>query len=95
MTKELRELSPPPDAREQGGTEVLRAFVVDQSLSVSLQRAFDDPATWGMLFADVARQIAMIYARESEVGEEEALDLIRDAFARALDDDGADLAPKH
>lgn len=91
-TKELRELEAPPDALEQGGIEVLRAFVVDQELSVSLQRAFDDPALWGMLFGDVARQIASIYGRESEISAEEALGVIRATFIRVLDDAEAETA---
>jgi hypothetical protein len=94
VTKEIRELSPPPDVREQGGVEVLRAFVVGQALSVSLQRAFEDPSVWGMLFADVARQIASIYGRESEIEPDQALDMIRDAFARGLDA-ADDSQPRH
>ena len=44
----LHELPVPPDAQEAGGHEVLRAFVVDGGLSVSLQRSFDEPQTWGV-----------------------------------------------
>ena len=83
---ELRELSPPPDVREEGGTEVLRVFVVRQALSISIQRAFDDPAMWGMLFADVARHVASIYARESDATEAEALEAIRAAFEAGFED---------
>lgn len=82
---DVHELSAPPDVREEGGVEVLRVFVVEQALSISLQRAFDDPAMWGMLFADVARQVAMIYGREAGVGESEALDAIREAFAAGFE----------
>lgn len=83
---EMRELSPPPDVQQEGGVEVLRVFVVDRALSIAVQRAFEEPAMWGMLFADVARQVAMIYGREAEIGEEEALEAIRDAFASGLDE---------
>lgn len=90
---ELKELTPPPDAREQGGVEVLRVFVVDRALSVALQRAFDDPGLWGMLLGDVARQVARIYARETEIDEAEALDRIAAAISqsvgRPIGDDGA------
>lgn len=86
MAAELRELSVPPDVREEGGIEVLRVFVVEQALSISVQRAFDDPAMWGMLFSDVARQVAMIYGREAGVSEAEALESIRDAFASSFED---------
>lgn len=83
---EVRELSAPPDVQEDGGIEVLRVFVVQQALSISMQRAFDDPAMWGMLFADVARHVAMIYGREAEMSEAEALDVIRSAFAAGFED---------
>lgn len=86
---DIRELSAPPDVQEEGGTEVLRVFVVDRALSISLQRAFDDPAMWGMLFADVARHVANIYGREADIGEAEALDAIRAAFAAGFEDDEA------
>ncbi len=71
--RELRELIAPPDAQEQGGDEVLRAFVVDGGLSIAIQRAFDDPAIWGRLLMDVARYVAGLYGRESDISEEEAL----------------------
>ena len=66
---ELRELTPPPDAVEQGGDEVLRAFVVDGGLSIAIQRAFDEPAIWGRLLMDVARYVAGLYGRESDISE--------------------------
>ena len=69
---ELHELQPPPDAREKGGHEVLRCFVVDGGLSVGLRRSFDNPGTWGILLADLARHAARIYALESDVSEDEA-----------------------
>lgn len=74
---QLHELSLPPDAIEKGGHEVLRAVVVDRGLSVSLQRAFDEPETWGLLLADVARHIARIYALETDLTEEDVLDRIK------------------
>ncbi|MFI5014806.1 MAG: DUF5076 domain-containing protein [Hyphomicrobiales bacterium] len=45
----VKPLAVPPDAQEHGGEEILRAFIVDQGLSVSIQRAFDEPSTWGIL----------------------------------------------
>ena len=65
---------------------MLRVFAVEQALSISVQRAFDDPAMWGMLFSDVARQVAMIYGREAEMSEAEALAAIRDAFSSSFED---------
>ena len=74
----LHQLEPPPDAREKGGHEVLRCFVVDGGLSVGLRRSFDEPGTWGVLLADLARHAARIYALETQVSEEDALAAIKD-----------------
>ncbi|MDB5569711.1 MAG: hypothetical protein JWN93_894 [Hyphomicrobiales bacterium] len=76
----VNELPVPPDAQEAGGHEVLRAFVVDGGLSVSLQRAFDEPQTWGVLLVDLARHVARIYAEEAEMTQEQALSEIRRMF---------------
>ena len=56
---------------------MLRAVVVDGAVSVALRRAFDDPATWGRLLIDLARQAARTYALETEMSEEEAFERIR------------------
>ncbi|MGY2049523.1 DUF5076 domain-containing protein [Methylobacterium sp. JK268] len=81
-------LSVPPDALEQGGVEVLRAAVVDGAVSFALRRAFEDPATWGRLLIDLARQAARVYARETEISEEEAFARIRAGMeAESLDPD--------
>ncbi|MEH3148059.1 MAG: DUF5076 domain-containing protein [Methylobacterium frigidaeris] len=90
MTDEPRfeALAVPPDARELGGIEVLRAAVVDGAVSVALRRAFEDPATWGRLLIDLARQAAQVYARETEISEEEAFARIRAGMeAESLDPD--------
>jgi Domain of unknown function (DUF5076) len=70
---ELIELSVPPDAQTNGGHEVLRAFVVEGALSISMQRAFDEPAVWGIFLSDVARYVAQVYAREAGIDATEAL----------------------
>ncbi len=74
---EVTELAVPPDAREKGGTEVLRCFVVDGGLSISFTAAFKDPAMWGMLLVDVARHAARAYEREGLASEDEALAAMR------------------
>jgi Domain of unknown function (DUF5076) len=77
---ELHELSTPPDARENGGYEVLRAFVVDGAMSISMQRAFDEPAMWGMFLGDIARYVANVYAREVGIDANEAFADIQRSF---------------
>ncbi|MEL6064154.1 MULTISPECIES: DUF5076 domain-containing protein [unclassified Methylobacterium] len=86
---DFAELAIPPDALEQGGIEVLRAAVVDGAVSVALRRSFDDPATWGRLLIDLARQAARAYALETDLSEEEALERIRAGWeAEGLDPGG-------
>ena|SRR5437588_9589035 len=70
----------PPAARNEGGVEVLRAAVVGQNLTMSLRRAFDDPAAWGALLATAARQVSQIYANETGMSEEAARARIREVF---------------
>lgn len=77
MSEKFEELEIPPDALEQGGIEIVRASIVDGAVSVALRRAFDDPATWGRLLMDLARQAARAYALETEMSEEEAFERIR------------------
>jgi hypothetical protein len=78
-------LKAPPTALEKGGTEVLRAAIVDGGLHVSLRRAFDDPQAWGMVLADLARHVARIYKTEDGVAEEETIERIRNLFDAEMD----------
>ena len=89
MTDTFQALTAPPDALEKGGIEVLRASVVDGAVSVALRRSFDDPATWGRLLIDLARQAARTYALETDLSEEEALERVRAGWeAESLDPGG-------
>jgi len=71
----------PPTALEHGGVEVLRAAIVEGGLHVSLRRAFDDPQA----IADVARHAARIFAKETKLSEDEALERIRAMFDAEMD----------
>ena len=77
-------LAVPPDALEKGGHEVLRAVIVEGGVSVALRRSFDEPFTWGVLLVDLARHAARIYALETELSEEQALEQIRDGIEAEL-----------
>ncbi|MGA0531343.1 DUF5076 domain-containing protein [Hansschlegelia sp. KR7-227] len=58
----IQELAVPLFAYESAeATEVLRAWIVDDGLRVSLQRGFDDPAASGALLTDVERHVARIF----------------------------------
>ena len=85
MAPTYEPLAVPPSALEQGGVEVLRAAIVNGGLHVSLIRAFDDPQAWGMLIADIARHAARIFATETDLSEDRALELIRGMFDAEMD----------
>ena len=76
----------PPEILEKGGIEILRASVVDGAVSIALRRAFDDPFTWGVLLVDLARHAAQVYAMETEISEEEAMEAIQSGIRAELDD---------
>jgi hypothetical protein len=76
----------PPDVRQKGGIEILRASVVDGAVSVALRRAFDDPFTWGVLFVDLARHAARVYAMETDISEEEAMAAITAGMRAEIED---------
>ena len=78
-------LAAPPGALELGGTEVLRAVIVERGLQVSLKRGFDDPTVWGILLADVARHVSRIFAKEENLDEEIVLADIRSMFDAEID----------
>jgi hypothetical protein len=78
---DINTLPIPPFVQEAGGTEVLRAFVDSgNGLSVMFQKAFDTPATWGVLLVDIARHVARGYAGGDSARETAALEEIRRLF---------------
>jgi hypothetical protein len=88
MTVRYNALNIPPSIKSEA-QEVLRAAVNNGELHISLVRAFQQPDAWGMLFVDVSRHIARLYAREKFCSEEEAFDRIRAAFESAARDPDA------
>lgn len=76
----------PPLALEKGGTEVMRVVVIEGDLHLALRRAFDEPETWGMLLADVARHVGRIYAREGGISEQEAVEKVCSSFEAEMDE---------
>ncbi|ODT15874.1 MAG: hypothetical protein ABS35_30165 [Kaistia sp. SCN 65-12] len=81
MAGHKRELEIPPGAlASDDAAEVFRAWIVDRGLDVSFRTAFDDPATWGILLADIARQVARGFETDGVCSEEQALDAIKSMF---------------
>jgi hypothetical protein len=69
-------LAVPPPALEHGGYELLRAVIANNQLHVSLRRGSDEPELWGILLADIARQIGRVYARETLLSEEDVVERV-------------------
>lgn len=85
MSEPFEALQLPPAALDQGGVEILRAGVIDGTLHVSLRRAFEDPQAWGMVLADIARNVARVHAMEQGLSESETIDRIRAMLDAELD----------
>ncbi len=78
-------LALPDEALAKGGTEILRAGVIDGDLYVTARRAFSDPAKWGDVLSDIAKRIALLYsAEDTDLTEAEILIEIAEAFAADL-----------
>ena len=75
------ELAIPPGAiADAGSSEVLRAWIVDKGLHVSLVPGFDSPDVWGVMLCDIARHAARAFAADGVSTEREALSRIRKMF---------------
>lgn len=70
--KPIRELEPPPIAKSNPqAAEVLRVWMVpNQEQQVALKTAWQDPAAWGLLLADIARHVVKAYANEGQNPDE-------------------------
>jgi hypothetical protein len=74
----------PPRALDQGGMEILRAAIIEGGLHVTLRTAFAEPQAWGMVLADVTRQVARAYGHQNLFTDEEVIAKIREAFEADL-----------
>lgn len=57
-------LALPEKALESGGVEILRLGIIDDELYVSALPAFDPPAQWGEVLAEVTQRLGAIYAAQ-------------------------------
>jgi hypothetical protein len=79
---EAREL-PIPDEVSHAGTahELMRGWLIDNRLVCSLfPSAFDDPAVWGVLLADIANHVANALSECEGADRATVLAAIRRAF---------------
>jgi uncharacterized protein DUF5076 len=78
-------LALPTEALDNGGTEILRAGIVNDALYVTARRAFKDPGKWGEILAEVAERLGGIYAAEvSGLSKKDVAVQIAEAFAAEM-----------
>jgi hypothetical protein len=82
----MHELPTPPEAvKDPDATELLRAWVIDQALHCTLNAgAFEDPATWGVLLADLMQQLADGLKEQEGRDPAQTLQAIRTAMEAEL-----------
>ncbi|AMV40301.1 DUF5076 domain-containing protein [Planctomyces sp. SH-PL62] len=74
---------PPPAhvALDPRAVEIARVWITSEGQRASLAATlWDDPAAWGLMLVDLARQVAEAYAKEQGVEPEQALARIREGF---------------
>jgi uncharacterized protein DUF5076 len=90
---QFKALNTPPGGAERGGVEIARIGIVDNDLRMSLIRGFDEPAKWGMLAAELLKQVSQMYAMETKHSRESAAKAMVEAFAQAMGADAPGDAP--
>jgi Domain of unknown function (DUF5076) len=84
---------PPGAANDPKAFELVRAWVAQGDLHVSLQMGgWDDPTAWGVVLADLVRHVARFYAEQKQLPPEETIQRVRDAMDAELD--GEEEAPE-
>lgn len=69
---------PAPAMRDPKSFEVVRAWIAESSLQVSLRTGvWDDPADYGVLLFDVMQQIAIAYQENEGFNQWETMDKIK------------------
>ena len=78
----MRELRLPNDAiKDPQASEILRVWISGENQGfVSRPDVWDDPAAWGLLLVDVARQIAQGYCQKHGGDPETVLSRIKEGL---------------
>ena len=74
-------------AGDPAAFELLRVWVADKSQQVSLRGGvWESPAAWGMMLADLARNIVLIHQQEDEeLDPEDFLSKLLEGFDNEID----------
>ena len=80
------ELQIPPAAEEDpNAVEILRVWAAKQEQHVTLSwDLWEDPATWGIVLADLAGHVANAFQQERGIDRSETLSKIREFFNKEL-----------
>lgn len=90
----MRILPVPPQAHDDAeATELVRAWIVDGRLQVTLAAWIwkDEPETWGRLLAETAAHLTEAIAAQTGRSRAEVFAAIRDRLVEGLDEPGDDL----
>ena len=72
---------PPRPVPGSPTVDIARVWAADGELHVSLTaEVWEDPAAWGIMLVDLARQVAEAYERSRGITEQEALARLREGF---------------
>ena len=83
----MRELPIPPLAREDPDSlEMIRVWIANRRQHFALSaEVWDDPSCWGVLLADLARNLSDAYEKRGISPRDAGLLAIRQAFEMELD----------
>jgi|GraSoiStandDraft_1057264.scaffolds.fasta_scaffold1125612_1 Domain of unknown function (DUF5076) len=84
MSEMYHALQIPPSALDKGGIEVLRTAIVNDDVHVTLRPAFEEPQAWGLLLAQVIRNVGRAYAQQPRFKEDEVIAQVRQALDQEL-----------
>jgi hypothetical protein len=78
-------LALPEQALGNGGLEILRLGIIDDELYVSALPAFEIPAQWGEVLAEVATRLGAVYAaQKTGLNKKDVTTDIVEAFAAEI-----------
>jgi len=82
---------PPGAAADAKAFELVRAWVAQGDLHVSLQMGgWDDPTAWGVVLADLVRHVARFYQEQKQLNPDATIARVRDAMDAELDGEEAE-----
>jgi hypothetical protein len=75
------ELSIPPEAVRSNGFEVCRVWIAGDAQQIALRTdVWEDPAAWGLLLVDLARNVAMAHTGSRGAEYDAMLERIKEGF---------------